>query len=155
MNESDDIWPNTRRIRPYQQAVIMLLEVSSRIKSPILYFGDRSFSEFEVRWFSREVNQCAPIATRLRMVLAERVQMPTLFFLFLRLFKTNKLNYYYRIIKNNYLKYNFTQASLEIGATNTYGIGKHVEPVRDCRSINRVQNMLPVNFSPRISCKQY
>jgi urease alpha subunit len=44
-----------------------------------------------------------------------------------------------------------SKASFEVGATNTYGICKHVEPVRDCRSLNRVQHMQPLNFSPRIT----
>jgi urease alpha subunit len=44
-----------------------------------------------------------------------------------------------------------SKASFEVGATNTYGISKHVEPIRDCRSLNRVQHMQPLNFSPRIT----
>ncbi|CAF0961982.1 unnamed protein product [Brachionus calyciflorus] len=44
-----------------------------------------------------------------------------------------------------------SKASYEIGATNTYGICKHVEPIRDCRSLNRTQHMYPINFSPRIA----
>ncbi|RNA43460.1 urease isoform X1 [Brachionus plicatilis] len=44
-----------------------------------------------------------------------------------------------------------SKASYEIGATNTYGICKHVEPIRDCRSLNRIQSMFPANFCPRIS----
>ena len=44
-----------------------------------------------------------------------------------------------------------SKASFEVGATNTYGICKHVEPIRDCRSLNRVQHMHPLNFSPRIT----
>ena len=44
-----------------------------------------------------------------------------------------------------------SKASFEVGATNTYGICKHVEPVRDCRSLNRVQHMQPLSFSPRIT----
>ena len=109
MNESDAIWPNTRRIRPYQQAVIMLLEVSSRTKSLTLCFGDPSFSAFEVRWFSREVNQCAPIAIRLRMVLVERVPMPTLFFSFLRLFLRQTIQIINRNIFKLYFYIGFTR----------------------------------------------
>ena len=44
-----------------------------------------------------------------------------------------------------------SKAAFEVGATNTYGICKHVEPLRDCRSLNRVQNMQPLNFNPRIT----
>ena len=44
-----------------------------------------------------------------------------------------------------------SKASFEVGATNTYGICKHVEPLRDCRSLNRIQHMQPSNFSPRIT----
>jgi len=47
----------------------------------------------------------------------------------------------------------FAKAAFEIGVTNTYGICKHVEPVRDCRSLNRQQHFHPFNFSPRIFCK--
>ena len=44
-----------------------------------------------------------------------------------------------------------SKASYEVGATNTYGICKHVEPLRDCRSLNREKHMQPANFSPRIT----
>jgi len=44
-----------------------------------------------------------------------------------------------------------SKASFEVGATNTYGICKHVEPLRDCRNLNRLQNMHPTNSSPKIS----
>ena len=44
-----------------------------------------------------------------------------------------------------------SKASYEVGATNTYGISKHVEPLRDCRSLNREKHMQPSNFSPRIT----
>ncbi len=44
------------------------------------------------------------------------------------------------------------KASFEVGATNTYGICKHVEPLRDCRNLNRFQHMHPSQFSPKVSC---
>lgn len=47
-----------------------------------------------------------------------------------------------------------SKASFEVGATNTYGISKHVEPVRDCRMLSRVQNMMPANSVPRVACKR-
>lgn len=47
-----------------------------------------------------------------------------------------------------------SKASFEVGATNTYGISKHVEPLRDCRSLNRISNMQPSNSSPRITYNQ-
>lgn len=46
-----------------------------------------------------------------------------------------------------------SKAAFEIGTVNTYGICKHVEPVRDCRSLNRIQHMQPASFSPKITCK--
>ena len=48
-----------------------------------------------------------------------------------------------------------SKASFELGATNTYGICKHVEPLRDCRSLNRSQHMHPQNSSPKITCIQF
>lgn len=44
-----------------------------------------------------------------------------------------------------------SKASFEVGATNTYGISKHVEPLRDCRNLNRYTRMQPSHFSPRIT----
>ena len=48
-----------------------------------------------------------------------------------------------------------SKASFELGATNTYGIGKHVEPMRDSRTLSRIQHMQPANFSPKISCESF
>lgn len=44
-----------------------------------------------------------------------------------------------------------SKASFEVGATSTYGIAKHVEPLRDCRSLNKVTSMQPPQFCPRIT----
>ena len=46
-----------------------------------------------------------------------------------------------------------SKASFEVGATNTYGISKHVEPIRDCRSLNRIQHLYPIKSIPRVTCK--
>jgi urease alpha subunit len=48
-----------------------------------------------------------------------------------------------------------SKASFEVGATNTYGISKHVEPLRNCRSLNRLTHMQPANFSPRVTCNNF